>query len=554
MMFCVDRLSSKSLNRYYTIEYDFNVVHNSVYDYTNSIYSGYKNNISIICKNHGEFVVSPKRHIEHQGCPLCAQIKQFGHVSISKENLNNYRNILLDYLTLKYSEFNFSNFDIINKKFHFKCNTHGDIVHNSIECKECSNINANIKHLNMIRAHLTNRTEVVINVHSNGAILQCAHNTIDYKISSLRGNAQLCKECYGPCKNKIDQETFIRNAIGRVGDEYNISNTVYVDARTKVKLTCEKHGEFYTLPGNILKGQGCNKCTHRTSKAEEEILSLIPGAIQSDRTLIYPYELDIVSKDFAIEFNGLMWHSEGNSKYEKFNKRNLNKIHLNKTELCESKEIQLFHIFENEWVNDKNKWISVINNKIGISNKYYARKCFIGEISNNQYKTFTIENHLQGYGIAKVKLGLFYDDGDGATLLSVMSFGKSRFNKNVEYELIRFCSKLNVTVVGGASKLLRHFELNYKPTSIVSFANRRWSQGKLYEKLGFTFIENTLPNYFYFIPNKNILYSRNQFQKHKLKDKLNVFDESLSETENMFNNGYRKIYDSGNKKYIKLYK
>ena len=244
-----------------------------------------------------------------------------------------------------------------------------------------------------------------------------------------------------------------------------------------------------------------------------------------------------------------MWHSDGYSTSPKFNTNNSRKRHLLKTELCESKGYQLFHIFENEWINDKQKWISIINNKIGNSKRIYARKCKVHIIDNNTYKTFCDENHLQGYGIAPIRLGLYYND----ELISVMSFGKSRFNKNVQYELIRFCSKLNTTVVGGASKLLKYFERNYNPESIISYANRRWSQGNLYKKLGFDLVNKTPPNYFYFKPNENILYSRNAFQKHKLKSKLELFDEHLSETENMFNNGYRKIFDCGNFVFIKRF-
>jgi len=135
-----------------------------------------------------------------------------------------------------------------------------------------------------------------------------------------------------------------------------------------------------------------------------------------------------------------------------------------------------------------------------------------------------------------------------------MTFGKPRFNKSVQYELLRFCTELNLTVVGAAGKLLRYFERNYHPESIISYANRRWSNGNLYEKLGFNFIQKTEPNYFYFKHEYGKLLSRVQFQKHKLSEKLENFNPELSETDNMFNNGYRKIYDSGNLKFIKNYK
>jgi len=155
---------------------------------------------------------------------------------------------------------------------------------------------------------------------------------------------------------------------------------------------------------------------------------------------------------------------------------------------------------------------------------------------------------LQGKCNSTVNLGLFYND----TLVSIMSFSKSRYNSKYEYELIRFCNLLYTNIPGAASKLLTYFERNYNPKSIISYANRRWSQGNVYEKLGFIFSHYTNPNYFYF-RNSEKIESRQKFQKHKLKNILLNFDETKSESENMLSNGYNKIYDSGNKAYIKYY-
>ena len=132
-----------------------------------------------------------------------------------------------------------------------------------------------------------------------------------------------------------------------------------------------------------------------------------------------------------------------------------------------------------------------------------------------------------------------------------MTFCKSRFNKNFEWELSRYSSSKHV--IGGASKLLKYFERIYKPKSLITYADRRFSQGNLYFKLGFTFDHFSSPNYFY--SNKNLkIYSRIQCQKHKLKDILkDKFNENLSEFENMYLNGYNKIYDCGNYVFIKQY-
>lgn len=135
-----------------------------------------------------------------------------------------------------------------------------------------------------------------------------------------------------------------------------------------------------------------------------------------------------------------------------------------------------------------------------------------------------------------------------------MTFGKCRFDKKHEWELLRFCNKLGYHIPGAAGKLLKYFEQNYQPKSLVSYADRRWSRGKVYEALGFIKNHSSSPNYWYFDNNgSGDLLSRVNFQKHMLKDKLEIFDESKTEVENMRANGYRRIFDCGNLVYEKIY-
>jgi len=126
-----------------------------------------------------------------------------------------------------------------------------------------------------------------------------------------------------------------------------------------------------------------------------------------------------------------------------------------------------------------------------------------------------------------------------------MTFGKTRFSKKYEYEMIRFCNKKFISIVGGASKLYKYFVRNYKPKSVVSYADRRYSNGSLYKQLEFEFSHYSNPNFWYF-KNKNKLYSRIKFQKHKQSKLLENFDKDKSASINMKNNGYLCIFDCGN--------
>ena len=270
------------------------------------------------------------------------------------------------------------------------------------------------------------------------------------------------------------------------------------------------------------------------SETEKELVGFIKSltnkqVIENDRNLLNPLELDIVLPDFklAIEYDGIYWHSNI------FKERG---YHLDKTKKCLEKGYTLFTIFETD---DLDIWKSMISNKLGLNAKIYARKCLIKELEYKEIKDFLIENHLQGVCPSKINLGLFYND----ELVQVMTFGKSRFNKKYDYELLRLCSKKFYSVIGGASKLFKYFTQKYKG-SIISYANRRFSNGNIYKQLGLEFINETAPNYFYLVNHK--LETRIKFQKHKLKNILSNFDEKLTEQENMSNNGFKWIYDCGN--------
>jgi hypothetical protein len=248
------------------------------------------------------------------------------------------------------------------------------------------------------------------------------------------------------------------------------------------------------------------------------------------------FEIDIFvpSLNIGIEYNGTRWHAEDFGNKDK-------SYHIMKTEECLKQEIQLIHVFEHEWLYNQDKIKSMLLSKIGYSPiKIQARKCVIKEIPSNESNEFLVNNHLQNAVQSSIRIGLCYND----EIVSIMTFGKSRFNKNYDYELLRFCNKLNTTVIGGFAKLLNYFRNNYKGT-LISYADRRFSNGNIYEKNGFNLIHISPPNYYYISP-KLTIHNRIQFQKHKLKEALPIFDENLSEWENMKLNKYDRFWDCGN--------
>lgn len=129
-----------------------------------------------------------------------------------------------------------------------------------------------------------------------------------------------------------------------------------------------------------------------------------------------------------------------------------------------------------------------------------------------------------------------------------MTFGKPRFSKTADWELIRYSTELDTIVQGGASKLFKTFITQYNPKNIVSYSDKRWNIGEIYHILGFKYTHTSSPNYWYTKEDSTI--SRVQAQKHKLPKLLDNFDPKQTEYQNIMNNGFQKIVDNGNDVYL----
>jgi len=317
---------------------------------------------------------------------------------------------------------------------------------------------------------------------------------------------------------------------------------------TIILFECDKgHYQEKRLSSFKMESYRCNICFTSNSMGEKEVGDYISNLgfeiIKNDRQLINPYELDIIipSKKIAIEYCGLYWHSEL--------KGTNNDYHLKKLKLCKSKDYRLITIFEDEWLMKKN----IIKTRLkhilyNDPDKLYARKCIIQEIDSKTAKTFTDKYHIQGYTGSNIKLGSFYNN----VLVAIMTFSKPSAAKGHRkeqdtWEISRFC--LSRTITGMASKFLKHFQRNYEWNKIFTFADRRWDTGNVYEKIGFNFDHYSKPNYWYFNTTLKRLHRYN-FNKSSLENKLEHFDPTLSEWENMKVNGWNRIWDCGNISFI----
>jgi len=395
---------------------------------------------------------------------------------------------------------------------------------------------------------VTKKNEYNTTVGNN--ILVICDNGHEYKTNIGRFNfGHRCKQCnmlkYDDIKKSFNDEGY---ELLTTDDEYE--STV----KTRLKYKCPVGHNHEITWSNWSLGHRCGKCSCVRSKSEQDLLEYISSIYDGDivihdRNIISPYELDIVLPDLniAIEYCGLYWHSESKGKDKRY--------HLNKLEMCELKGYNLITIFEDEW-NTKNDLVkNKISHILGInnSNPIYARKCFISTCDSKQAKMFCEKYHIQGYTPCSIKLAAYYDN----KIVALMTFAKPSISKGGSrtqmdiWELSRFCT--SGRVIGIAGKLLKHFQRNYSWKEIFSYADRRWSTGNMYDKIGFENKTITSPNYWYFYKkqsyNEYKRYHRFNFRKSVLNEKLNLFDPSRTEYENMLMNYWDRIWDCGNFKH-----
>lgn len=215
-------------------------------------------------------------------------------------------------------------------------------------------------------------------------------------------------------------------------------------------------------------------------------------------------------------------------------------FYQNKMLKAKEKEIQLISVFEDEWWLKQDIVSSILLSKMGkIKNKTFARKCEIKVVNSKLSKEFYSVNHLQGF-INGFHTGLF----NNGELIASITFGKSRFNKSYEYEILRFCGKINTNIVGGLSRLIKHFIKTYHPRSIITYVDARYGTGEGYLNSGFKYKGLTTPGYFYTDFSRRE--SRIKYQKYKLKNIFTKFDSKLTEWQNMQLNGFDRVWDAGN--------
>lgn len=473
-----------------------NKVHSNAYTYLEvKSCVGEKGKLKIICPKHGVFVQRKSAHLSGQGCPKC------GAETVTKKLLVPWpklRERMIEKHQGKYQYLEPENYAGYKSTLIVVCPVHGEF----------------------------------------------AQNLGDH----LRGRG--CPSCFREGRRSKIQDVVSKALITHEGRYDYCCHQDYESNTTKLSISCPTHGWFLQSSMGHLAGQGCPKCSNQTSKQESEVRAFIESLgleTQKGRDSILPglgrMELDIIipEKKFAVEFDGLFWHSEKMKKDAKW--------HLvNKTKLVNSLDYTLVHIYSDEWETKRPQVEGRLKSLLGVpGQKVGARSTYVAKISWQQASRFLEKTHLQGAGRpAKYCYGL--KDGHGVLRL-VATFGKARYG-NSGWELLRLASIGRV--VGGLGKVISAFSKDETNPgeSLISYADRRWSAGHVYKALDFTFEGYSEPGYAY--TRRGVRFNRENFQKHKLAKLFDDFDPKLTEAENCNRNGYYRIYDCGTSKWRKI--
>lgn len=539
-----------------------NRLHNRQYDYSKVDYVNNATKVIIICPDHGEFHQTPTIHLRGSGCKRCAvtngadaqrkTTKQFINQSVRSHGEK------YDYSKSTYTGAN----DLVT----IGCPIHGEfqqVAYNHINGAGCHKCNDEVRSSN----RLSNRDEFIhksVEIHGDRydytdvvyensktpVSIRCNDHGTFHQSPNKHLSGHGCPKCrYQSVSDRLTSTTdeFINKSIDIHGNRYAYPDVVYVSNTTPVAIQCPTHGEFYQTPQVHLRGSGCSRCVGKISNAEVQIFdyvnSLCDGWTQSDHTVLGRRELDMVNHDrkIAIEYCGLHWHSEliGKSKH----------YHLDKLLDCSDQNYRLITIFENEWLHKPDIVKSRLSNILGKSTKSVgARNLSLREIDWGSTKRFLDAHHIQSAGApSSLRMGAFLNE----TLVGVMTMSKGRAalgsSSSDHWELVRFSTDGN-TYAGMASRLFKRLITDNDINHVVSYADRRWSNGGLYDAIGFTLTHSSAPNYWYFKSGQTVLDHRYKFRKSVIVDKLGG-DMDLSEWENMKLLGYDRIWDCGNLRY-----
>lgn len=317
-----------------------------------------------------------------------------------------------------------------------------------------------------------------------------------------------------------------------------------VDNISKLKSTKIKREktnlEKYGIPYPILSEESQRKAFENNGVTISKTNKKWQKFLKKETGLDFQLEkghFDLVYKNLAIDINPTVTHNStfsyayttGRIKENKPLSRN---YHYKRYLKAKKQGYFLISVFD--WY-EPNKIIDLIKSKLNLcSNVVYARNCEIKKVNKKEEKEFLEAYHLQNYIPSKVCLGLYYNN----ELVQLASFGKPRFRKNYDWELLRTCSKYDFVIKGGFSKLLSSFKKE-NSGRIISYENLNISQidGEYCPPAGYWVKKDkVISANSVLIKGASRMIGDNNFEK---------YPKGMENNEIMIKEGFVKVYDCG---------
>lgn len=486
---------------------EFLATYDGVYDFSNSIYEGMNNKVSYICPTHGEKWSDAKNMMRGAMCQECMFEARKGRTRITQKKML--------------------------ERFHA---THGDRFDYS-QAK-----------------YVSQQTPIAI---------ICKRHGVFYQKPEYHWSGSKCPNCYHEdergTKYKYTLESVSERLQEIYGDLFEVLSENYINSKHSIKVRCKKHNQICNTTANSLfvNYNPCTKCNHTRSDQEDAIarfLSIFIDVERRNRAILKPKELDIYipSKQIAVEYCGMYWHSHGDVESEIKNKNK----HFYKYSTCQDLGIRLITIYETEWLERSKPIKRLLRNVIGKSKgRLMARKCQLAKVSHQDSVNFYDKYHPQGGAGNGENYGLFWND----KLVACMrfTFGINDRGSSVRtWTLSRYATRVNVS--GGASKLFKAFVDEHAPSEVKSFSDNRYFTGQMYTQLGFDLESESKPDYQVWSPKIGIKpkshYQRRSIQQrlvdHGINETYDSKHDLRTEREMTYLMGARKIFDCGKKRWI----
>ena len=197
----------------------------------------------------------------------------------------------------------------------------------------------------------------------------------------------------------------------------------------------------------------------------------------------------------------------------------------------------------NVW--DWDEWDNILN-LIKPKQKLYARKLQLKEITKQEANQFLIKYHIQSKCKGnQINMGLYQNE----ELVQVMTFGKPRYNKNYQWELLRLCTHSDYMVIGGAERLFKHFIKTQNPESIISYCDMSKFTGDVYTRLGFELKTANKPQKIW--SKGTVRITDNLLRQRGFDQLFNTnYGKGTNNEQLMLDAGWRPVFDCGQNTYV----